>query len=147
MTNHIYQLKGKWIRQYIVLVSFYVFDYISTTYYCKNPNEEWNPIARFLMILLNDVKVGMTAFLIIIAILWYIVLIPISQIIENAKKNEDKTWYNRFVFTNFVVFSSIAGWDFGFGASSWFWHIPVFYRMLVGSLLYVTLYFLWINRN
>jgi len=78
--------------------------------------------------------------------MWYIVLISLSILTENAKKREDKTWYKIISASNFIVFSIICGLDFGFGATSWFWDLDIVYRIAIGAFLYFIIDFCWISR-
>lgn len=72
----------------------------------------------------------------------YFVIIFVSRTTENAPSNR---WRNQFENINLIVFASVAGWDFGFGATSWFWPAPLFLRMLTGAGLYFVLHILWID--
>jgi len=55
-------LHGRWFRQFKIIISFYFFDYLSTIYHCKNPLDEWSPVAKCLMIFFNNITFGMTVF-------------------------------------------------------------------------------------
>jgi len=135
------RLQGRWFRQFLIIVMYYFIDYLSTIYHCKSPYDEWNLIARYLMISFN-VPLGMTIFFLGISVMWYLVIIPISRITENTRSRH---WRNLFEYINIVVFASNAGWDFGYGATSWFWSAPLFIRILSGSILYLIIDFLWIK--
>jgi len=140
-------LRGKWFRQYIVLMGFFFFDYLSTIYHCTDPAQEWNPIARPLMIAVDDIFLGMTIFIISYSILWYGAMLLFSYVTENAKKQGDQPWYNVLEKFNSVFFPVFAGIDFGFGATSWFWHSPLSIKIAIGTLLYLFLDNAWIKKG
>lgn len=141
------RLKEKWLRQYIVLIGFFFFDYLSTVYHCTDPAQEWNPIAKPLMIAVGDIFLGMTIFIISYSILWYGAMLYFSYVTENAKRQEDQSWYYKLKKFDSVFFPVFAGFDFGFGATSWFWHIPLFYKMAIGTFLYLFLDNVWIRKG
>ena len=140
-------LTGKWLKQYIVIISFYFVDYVSTIYYIKNPLQEWNKIAKHLMIYFDSLFIGMTVFFLSLTILWYILIIPISIITESYRNKSNPFWFNTLTFTNLVLFSLVCAFDFGFGATSWFWNVDIFYRITTGGLLYLLIDYYWISAE
>lgn len=140
------KLRGEWLRHYKVLMGFFFFDYLSTVYYCTDPAQEGNPIARPLMIAVGDISLGMTTFIISYSILLYGAMLFFSYVTENAKKQEDQTQYNRLEKLNSIFFPVLAGADFGLGATSWFWYIPPFIKMAIGTFLYLYLDTVWIRK-
>jgi len=57
------RLKGMRLRQYIVVMGFYFFDYLSTLVHIKTPNQESIMIPRFFMEFFNHIFIGLTTFL------------------------------------------------------------------------------------
>ena len=139
------RLTGKWIRQYFVIMGFYFFDYLSTLYHIDKPSQEWNFIARHLMIYFNDIFIGMTAFIIILSLFFYLLHILWSSIIEKAKIENPKKW-KRLTGYNLFIASSLCSLDFGIAATSWFWHISVNIKMLFGFAIYYLIYNFWISK-
>ncbi|TFH13095.1 hypothetical protein E4H04_12575 [Candidatus Bathyarchaeota archaeon] len=140
------KLTGKWFRQYIVIMSFYFFDYLSTIYNIQKPSQEWNRIARFLMIYFDSTFIGMTLFFFGLALGYYAIHIWWSGKIEITKQETGKE-LNMLLKINFIGSSFICSSEFGFAATSWFWRFPVFYKMLLGFLLYYLIDKYWISNT
>jgi len=98
------------------------------------------------MIGFNSIPVGMTMFFLMTGALWYLIIYMISWYTNRVKESGMNSFYRVLLMCNFMVFALIAAWDFGFGATSWFWPIPIFYRALVGLVIYMAIYFLWIDK-
>lgn len=140
-------LQGRWRKQFMLISGFFFFDYVSTTFFCKNPHDEWNIIARTFMINFKSIPIGTTMFFLLTCTMWYLVIFMISWFTNHVKEQGMSSFYRLLDLCNFIVFAFVAGWDFGFGATSWFWHIPLFYRALVGSVIYLAIYLFWIDRR
>jgi hypothetical protein len=139
------KLKGCWLKQYIVLVGFLSFDYISTLYYIESPSGEWNSIAKWLMISFDNIFIGMTVFFLSLSIFYYFFHIWWSNKISKTKQVSQEKW-KKIIFYNNFGFYFICASDFGFGATSWFWHISPFNKSIVGLALVLLIDKLWIRK-
>ncbi len=125
---------GKRLRQYIVLMSFFLVDVISTAIHIENPMQESMPVARFFMLLVNNIYLGLLIHFLFISILIYNVIIHLPRIFPLSE--------DVFHF----IFVMLSALDFGVGATSWFWKAPLNIRIIVGGLLYVIIDHFWIKQ-
>ena len=127
-------LIGKRRRQYIVIMSVYFFDVISTAIHIENPMQESMPIPRFFMLLVNNMYLGLIVHYFFLAVLYYLVINYLPFIISIT---ED--FYH-------ILFTLWFALDFGVGATSWFWGASLNLRIFFGGILYLLIDHYWVQQ-
>ena len=127
-------LTGKWKRVYLVIMSFYLFDFITTLRFCTNINEEGGDLPRLFMGITNNVFFGLLLNIFFMAILWgsgFFIMYRLDC-------------YLRDTHLKIALFIEGTGFTFlGYfparsfhAATSWFLDIPDNYRCIAGALIY-----------
>lgn len=138
------QVESRWKRIYLVIMAFYVFDYISTFLYCKNPDEEGGLIARFLMKLTNSVPIGLTLNISIWAVFWAMIFFKVyPSLLERIQESPYGKYIKAFEIPMFILLGYFPALDF-VAATSWYWHIPQIYRAFIGLMIYL-ISLIWIR--
>lgn len=138
------KLEGKWKRVYLVIMSFYIFDYISTFLYCSSPGEEGGPIAHYLMKLTNSVSIGLTLNISIWAVFWALIFFKIYPFLLNhIQESLYGKYIKAFEISMFILLGYFPALDF-VAATSWYWHIPQIYRAFIGLIIYL-ISLIWIR--
>lgn len=130
-------VESRWKRVYLVIMAFYVFDYISTFLYCSNPDEEGGPIARFLMKITNSVPIGLTLNISIWAVFWAMIFFKVyPYLLKSIQESQWGKYTKAFEILMFISVGYFPALDF-VAATSWYWYIPQIYRAFIGLTLYL----------
>jgi len=124
-----------WLKRFILLFSFILFDYIATLIFCNAPSQEANIYARAFMEAFGK-EAGLTIFNAITTAPLYLIFSVDSHLVRLPPKIARMT--NPAVDVTFAWF--IAGVRFN-GATSWFWSATPIFRQALGASLYLTLLF------
>jgi hypothetical protein len=123
-------------------MAFYIFDFISTFLFCPNPDEEAGPIPHFFMKLTNSVLGGLTLNILFSATFWAIFMFGVYPYVLKYIKTNQVRKLESFLFILLGVFPSF---DFA-GATSWYLQIPIFSRMLIGLMIYLST-LIWVKPS
>jgi hypothetical protein len=127
--------KNIWLKRFLVILGFVMFDYLVTLTLCDSPFREANVYARAFMETFG-IKPGVTLFnLITIAPLYFIFSIDSHLINLPSRITKISDPLVDFIFAWFV-----AGTRFN-GATSWFWNTMSIIRQMSGAALYILIIF------
>lgn len=137
-------VESKWKRICIVIIAFYIFDYISTFLFCSNPDEEGGFFASFFMKLTNSVPIGLTLNFAVWSIFWaMILLIVYPSLLNRVEESPLGEYVKTFEIVIFISLGYFPALDF-VAATSWYSHIPILYRAFVGLMIYL-ISLLWVK--
>jgi hypothetical protein len=128
-----------WMKRIILASAFIFFDYASTLVFCRNFQEEANPLARLFMENLG-IFLGLTLFVLLINVPIYVTLSVDSHVVRLPSRLA--------VPFGVLVDVAFAWWIGGahfLGGSSWFWVAPDLTRQVLGAILYLGLAFVMIK--
>ncbi|MHA1973322.1 MAG: hypothetical protein ACTSW1_10025 [Candidatus Hodarchaeales archaeon] len=131
----------KWSRSFIVVMSFYIFDFFSTLFFCKSPDDEGGLSAHFFMRFTNSVLYGLILNIVFVALLWGLYFFYFApHLIASLPKQVT-------IFTPllFIMVGFFPALDFA-AATSWYWKIDTTIRALIGLSLYLAS-LLWIKPS
>jgi len=118
-------------------MAFYLFDYISTFLYCSNPDEEGGFFAHFFMKLTDSVPIGLTLNISVWAMFWAIIFFRVyPYLLRSIEESPLGKYTKAFEIAMFISLGYFPALDF-VAATSWYLHIPVFYRVVIGLMVYL----------
>ena len=137
MEIHSMHVESRWKRLYLVIMAFYVFDFISTFLYCSNPDEEGGPLVGFLMKLTDSVPIGLILDISISAVFWAVILFKVyPYLLESIQESRWGKYTKAFEILMVISVGYFPALDF-IAATSWYWYIPQIYRAFIGLMLYL----------
>jgi hypothetical protein len=125
--------KNIWLKRFMLLLGFIMFDYIVTLAFCNIPVQEANVYARAFMEVFG-IPFGLTLFSIITTTPIYLVFSIDSHLVNLPQKITQRM----DPIIDFIFAWSVAGAHFN-GATSWFWNATTLTRQLVGTMFYLLL--------
>lgn len=128
-----------WTKRIILASAFIFFDYASTLAFCRNFQEEANPLARLFMQNLGIFS-GLTLFVALINVPIYMTLSVDSHLVKLPSRLATPL--------GVLVDVAFAWWIGGahfVGGSSWYWAAPDLVRQVMGALLYLIFAFVMIK--
>jgi hypothetical protein len=144
MKRYSMHVESRWKRVYLVIITFYVFDFISTFVYCSNPDEEGGLTARPLMEITNSVPIGLTLNISIWAVFWAMIFFKVCPyLLKRIQESQWEKYTEAFEIPMFILVGFIPALDF-VAATSWYWHVSEIYRAIIGVILYL-LSLIWVR--
>ena len=125
-----------WLKRFIVLLGFIMFDYAATLTFCNTPTQEANIFARAFMKTFGK-EFGLTMFNAITTVPLYLIFSVDSHLVKFPPKIARAI--DPIVDIIFAWF--IAGARFN-GATSWFWNPQPIIRQIVGATTYLMFIYL-----
>jgi len=125
-----------WLKRTLLILTFVLYDYLSTLIFCQEPQNEANIYARIFMENFG-IPIGLTMFVLMANLPIYMVLSLDSHIIRLPSKTAIVA--ESFVDIIFAWF--VAGFHFS-GGSSWFWNASSLTHQIIGAFLYLSVAFL-----
>jgi len=128
-----------WMKRMILASAFIFFDYTSTLVFCRNFQEEANPLARLFMQNLGIFS-GLTLFVVLINVPIYMTFSVDSHLVKLPSRLATPL--------GVLVDVAFAWWIGGahfVGGSSWFWVAPDLVRQIMGATLYLGFAFVMIK--
>ena len=134
-------MKNIWTIRFVLLLSFVLFDFLTTFFIISDINQEGNLLAKAAMNAFG-IHLGLSLFSLYVSSFLLLIILSCRGLLPNQK--------NKLTFTLFVVLDFCFGWFIAgshfVGGTSWFLNASPLLRQVLGFTVYFLL-ILWFETK